>query len=153
MAIVATLALCFSFAPRPALADQAAVNRNIILGAAAVAAGIIINNNIQHKRAQANRVVGYTRDGGTVYADGRVVYPNGDTLYTGNRNGQACSYTGYGTQCGADPVAYYPRGYNGHDHGHHYGDDKHGRFRGDHRHHGEHGDHGDGDDGDDGGDR
>jgi hypothetical protein len=31
--------------------------------------------------------VGYTRNGGTVYGDGRIVMPNGSTIYPG-RNGR-----------------------------------------------------------------
>jgi hypothetical protein len=40
-----------------------------------------------HKRQAANTVVGYTRNGGTVYGDGRIVMPNGATIYPGP-NGQ-----------------------------------------------------------------
>lgn len=82
--LAAVLALIVALSvTRPALADGAASTRNIMLGAAAAIAGIIIYNNIHHKQVAHKRIVGYTRDGGTVYADGRIVYPNGDVLYTG----------------------------------------------------------------------
>jgi hypothetical protein len=69
--------------PRPASADTTTT----LLTAAAAIGGVILYNNIQHKQAQANSVVGYTRNGGTVYGDGRVVMPNGQTYYP-NSNGQ-----------------------------------------------------------------
>lgn len=53
----------------------------------ALIGGIILYNNYQHKRQAANRIVGYTRNGGTVYGDGRIVMPDGSTIYPG-RNGQ-----------------------------------------------------------------
>ncbi len=112
-ALVATftlVALLFgALAPRTASADGAASTRNIILGAAALAAGVIIYNNVQHKRAARNAVVGYTRDGGVVYGDGRIVYPNGRTLYASNGDGRSCGYEDGQERCGARPVAYYPQ--------------------------------------------
>jgi hypothetical protein len=60
-------------------------------GAAAVAAGIIISQNVAHKRELAGTVAGYTSDGATVYADGRVAYANGASYYPGDRGQQiAC---------------------------------------------------------------
>lgn len=155
LAIVALVALLFGTAPRPARADSASTTA-VLLGAAAAAAAIIISNNVRHKQAQANTPVGRTQDGGTILGDGRVVYPNGDVLYTGN-GGQRCSYDGYGVPCSNQPNVYYPQNYGGtrHDRGHHYGwykhhgrdnDDNQGDERdkhGDHGHHGDHGDHGD----------
>jgi hypothetical protein len=114
--------------PQPARADGAASTRNIILGTAAAIAGVVIYNNIHHKQLAHDTVVGHTANGGTIYADGRVVYPNGDVLYTG-RNGRPCSYDGYGPYCGDDPVVYYPRGYAGEHH-------DNGRHRGWYKHHG-----------------
>lgn len=109
--LAAVLALIVALTvTRPALADGAASTRNIILGAAAAIAGIIIYNNIHHKQVAHNTIVGYTRDGGTVYADGRIVYPNGDVLYTGNGNGAPCSWDGSNQYCGDNPAAYYPNG-------------------------------------------
>ena len=105
----------------PARADTAATTRNIILGAAAVAVGIILYNNYQHKLAiantaaqRANTVVGYTNDGGVIYGDGRVVYPNGGGVvtYLSNNGSQPCAFNGYATQCApTHMVAYFPRGY------------------------------------------
>jgi hypothetical protein len=141
VAVFTLLAMLVGIAPRPARADSASTTAVLLGGAAAVAA-ILISNNVRHKQAQANTPVGRTQDGGTIFGDGRVVYPNGDVLYTGNGNGQQCSYDGYGAPCNNQPVVYYPQGYNGNGHGnrgHHYGWNKH------HHHH-------DGDD-DDRGDR
>jgi hypothetical protein len=85
-----TAVLCLG-SVQSARADGAASTRNIILGAAAIAAGIIIGQNVAHKRELANTVAGYTSDGATVYADGRVVYSNGASYYPGDRGQQiAC---------------------------------------------------------------
>jgi hypothetical protein len=75
----------------PARADQAAFSRNIIIGAALAAVGIIIGSNVAHKQQLATTVAGYTSDGATVYADGRVVYGNGSSYYPGDHGQQiAC---------------------------------------------------------------
>ncbi len=98
--------------------------RNVILGATAAVAAIILYNNYHHKQVAHNTLVGYTRDGGRVYADGRVVYPNGDVLYTSNDGRQVCRYDGYGDPCGPRAYAYRTR-YDeehfgrGHAYGHH----------------------------------
>ena len=68
----------------PANADQAAVTRNTILGAAALIAGIAIESNVANKNAQANTVEGYTPNGAAVYEDGHVVEPDGRSYYPGN---------------------------------------------------------------------
>lgn len=131
-----------------ARADGAASTRNIILGAAAAVAADIIYNNIHHKNVQHNTIVGRTRDGGTVYADGRVVYPNGETLYSGN-GGSRCSFDGSYAPCGGRPVVYYPRGYSGSPHGNDYDGARGGghaygrRDRDDRGHHDDRGDGGD----------
>jgi hypothetical protein len=139
-AAIAMVAMLLAFInPVPARADGAASTRNIILAAAAVAAGIIIANNVHHKQVAHDTVVGRTADGGVVYADGRVVYPNGDVLYSSNGNGRPCGW-GYGGEerCGSRATAYYPRDYNGHDHGNH-----NGWYKEKHHEHGD-GEHGDG---------
>ena len=83
--------------------------RNIILGALAMTAGIILYNNYQHKYAYAHSVVGYTRDGGTVYGDGRIVYPDGTTIYTSNNGNTVCTFDGVGQQCQpGNTYGYYP---------------------------------------------
>jgi hypothetical protein len=64
-------------APRPASADTTST----IITAAAIVGAIILYNNYQHKRAAANQPIGYTRNGGVVYGDGRVVMPNGEVYY------------------------------------------------------------------------
>src|SRR5664279_2989318 len=73
----------------PAYADGAASTRNILLGAAALA-GIAIESNVAHKKAQANTISGYLPDGSAVYGDGHVVNANGYSYYPGN-NGQNVS--------------------------------------------------------------
>jgi hypothetical protein len=71
--------------PRPASADTTST----ILTAAAAIGAVVLYSNIQRKQAAANNIVGYTRNGGTVYADGRVVMANGQTYYpNSNSNGQ-----------------------------------------------------------------
>lgn len=79
-------ALTVGALPKPAAADTQST-LNTALGAAAVIGGIILYNNYQHKKQAANTVVGYTRNGGTVYGDGRIVMSNGQTIYP-NSNGQ-----------------------------------------------------------------
>jgi hypothetical protein len=144
IATAVTFALLAGIGPRPASADGAASTRNIILGTAAVAAAVIITNNVRHKQLAHNSIVGHTRDGGIVYADGRVVYPNGDVLYTSNGGAQRCSWSGSGYQrCGATPVAFYPQGQS---YAHRHGDGHHYGWK--NRHH-EHGGHSHGHDRDD----
>ncbi|MEO6989952.1 MAG: hypothetical protein ABI346_05925 [Candidatus Baltobacteraceae bacterium] len=100
---------------QPAKADTTSTVETI-LGAAAVVAGVAIETNIAHKNALANRIVGYTPSGATVYADGHVVLPNGQSYYPGNNNqtiacnGQACTISGQG-QYGYAPS--YGNGYYG----------------------------------------
>lgn len=105
---------------------------NIILGTLAANAQNVIFNPIPQGQIAPNTVIGRTRDGGTVYSDGRVIYPNGDVLYTSNGNGQPCSYVNTYNRC-ANPGVYYPRKYNGQNHGHHYGWYKHHGDRDDQR--------------------
>jgi len=106
--VAAALALIVALSmARPVRADGAASTRNIILGAAAAIAGIVIYENVHNKNVAHNTVVGYTPDGGTVYADGRIVYPNGQVLYTGT-NGTPCSWDGSEQYCGSNPSVYYP---------------------------------------------
>jgi len=98
----------------PVAADTAGQQstRNIALGALALAAGIILYNNYQHKVQYANSVVGYTRDGGVVYGDGRIVYPNNITAYSTNNGTQTCSFVGAGPRCRQTHLAgYFRRGY------------------------------------------
>ena len=85
----------------PARANGAASTRTIA-GIAAVLIGIATAVNVSHKRQAANTVEGYLPDGSVVYADGRVVSPNGNTWYPGNQgeqiacNGQSCVLTSNG---------------------------------------------------------
>jgi hypothetical protein len=102
-------------------ADGAASTRNIILGGLALTAGIILYNNYEHKLAlansaaqQANTVVGQTSDGGVIYGDGRVVYPNsgGIVVYLSNGGSHPCAFNGYYARCGPTRLyAYFPHGY------------------------------------------
>jgi len=73
-------ALAVGSVPKPAAADTTSTV-NTVLGAAALIGGLVLYNNYQHKRQAANAIVGYTRNGGTVYGDGRIVMPNGQTFY------------------------------------------------------------------------
>ena len=120
LAALTLFAMLVGITPRPARADSASTTA-VLLGAAAAAAAILISNNVRHKHAAANTPVGRTQDGGTILGDGRVVYPNGDVLYTGNGSGRNCTYDGYGVPCDNQASVYYPNDYNGHDHGRHYG--------------------------------
>jgi hypothetical protein len=79
---------------QPAKADGAASTRNIILGAAALAAGVAIASNVEHKQQLASTVEGYTRNGATVYEDGHVVSRNGRSWYPGDESRSVA--------CGAD---------------------------------------------------
>jgi hypothetical protein len=103
------LLMIFTFSTaRPVQAETAGQRstRNIILGAVALTAGIILYNNYHHKQLAHNTIVGYTADGGTVYADGRVVYPDGTVLYTSNNGRRPCEYDGYGVPCNNAVRAY-----------------------------------------------
>lgn len=121
----------------PAFAETAGQRstRNIILGAVALTAGIILYNNYHHRQVAHNTVVGRTYDGGTVYADGRIVYPDGTVVYTSNNGRTPCSYDGDGDRCG--PAAHgYAWRYAGASQWH-----GRGRHLGHYKHHGEGDDH------------
>ncbi len=111
---------------QPAKADQTSTDE-VILGAAALAAGIATYANVQHKNQLANTVQGYTPWGATVYEDGHVVLPNGQSYYPNNvgqqiacngstcqilQNGRAVGYAGYGPGYGGYNTGYYNNGYN-----------------------------------------
>src|ERR1700687_3725766 len=112
VAAALVMALILSIAG-PVLAETAGQRstRNIILGGVAAAVGIILYNNYHHKQVAHNTIVGYTRDGGTVYADGRIVYPDGSVLYTGTGNRQPGAWDGSRQYCGNTAMAYYPQTY------------------------------------------
>ncbi len=134
-------ALALGSLPKPAAADQAAVDRNTALGiAAAIALGLTVAN-VTHKDAVANTVEGYTPNGGTVYGDGHVVLPNGQSYYPGNYgqsiacNNGSCDISGgsgydnygpngygnyYGNYGPNGYGNYYGNGYNGNDGGYRY---------------------------------
>lgn len=116
LALGATLATSM---PAPAMAaDGKTTTRNILIGLAA-AAGIATAVNVERKKHQANTVQGYLPDGSTVYNDGHVVSPNGQTWYPGN-NGQtvACSNQ-YCTISGSNGYGNY--GYNNGNYGYNNG--------------------------------
>lgn len=71
---------------RPAAASTGSTYTMIEAGLALIG-GIILYNNYEHKRQAANSIVGYTANGGRVYGDGRIVMPDGTTIYPG-RNGR-----------------------------------------------------------------
>jgi hypothetical protein len=113
VAAMMAMVIAFGILGTPASADTAGQRstRTLILSGLAAAAAIILYNNYHHKQVAANSVVGYTRDGGVVHGDGRITYPDGTVLYTGTRNRQRCSYTGYGVPCNNQAYAYH--GYYG----------------------------------------
>ena len=110
--------------PRPASADTTST----ILTAAAAIGAIVLYSNIQRKQAAANTVVGYTRNGGTVYADGRVVMPDGQTYYpNSNTNGQY----GYNYPINNPNYGQYNNGqYNNGQYGYNNGQYNNGRYNG-----------------------
>jgi hypothetical protein len=94
LAAVALTGVLGASVAAPAKADTGTTNT--ILGIlAGVAAGVTLEN-VAHKAAVANTVEGYTQNGSTVYEDGHVVSPNGNSWYPGNRglqiscNGGSC---------------------------------------------------------------
>lgn len=112
LALVVSL-LGSTYVPARAQTAGQQSTQTIVLGALAVAAGIILYNNYQHKVAAANSVVGYTRDGGVVYGDGRIVYPNNITAYATNNGTQACTFNGAGVPCRSTNLAgRFRRGYS-----------------------------------------
>jgi hypothetical protein len=91
-----TLAAGFSLAAiAPASADQSAATRNEIIGGLALVAGIATAINVSNKNAQAQSIQGYTPNGETVYGDGHVVLPNGQSYYPGNVNQSVACDNGY----------------------------------------------------------
>ena len=116
-ALVATAAIAGTLGlgmTAPAKADGAASTRNLILGAAAIVAGVAIESNVNHKQQLANTVRGYTQNGSTVYRDGRVIGPNGQSWYPANQ-GQQISCDGQNCTIYANGTAYnggYNNGYN-----------------------------------------
>ncbi|HVA37004.1 MAG TPA: hypothetical protein VNJ51_05270 [Candidatus Dormibacteraeota bacterium] len=128
-ALILTVAL-LAGTMAPSLADTAGQRstRNIVLGAAVLTAAIILYSDYQRRQAAGDDVVGYTRNGGVVYADGRVVFGNGTTLYLSTDGRTPCGYDGEGERCGRFVRAYRWR----HDEGYHRGWYKHRhRERGD----------------------
>lgn len=131
---------------RPAAASTGSTYTMIEAGLALIG-GIILYNNYHHKQQAANTVVGYTRNGGTVYGDGRIVMPDGTTVYPGRDGRYAWGQYAYyspeasGYDYDYDRTGEYDRT-GRHDRGHHYGWYKH------HGHHGHHGDEDDNDNGD-----
>ena len=116
---------------RPAAASTGST-WTIIESAAAVVGGIVLYNNYVHKKQAANTVVGYTRNGGTVYGDGRIVMPNGSVVYPNSHGqypwGQDAYYKSNASGYDYDPdrSGRYDRTHH-HDRGHHYGEYKHDR--------------------------
>lgn len=107
LAAGATAALAGGTLANPAPARASTQDTiNTAAGIAAVVGGIVLYNNYLHKRQAAHQVVGYTRNGGTIYGDGRIVMPNGQTYYPGPNN----QYPG-GQYAYYDP-RYQPYGYN-----------------------------------------
>lgn len=136
LAIAASLAIGPLSSPAQASTGS---TYTMIEAAAALIGGIILYNNYQHKKQAANRVVGYTRNGGTVYGDGRIVMPNGQTIYPNSNGvypwGQAAYYRPDARGYNYDPyqTGEYDRTHRhghhahaNHGRGHHYGHDRDG---------------------------
>ena len=106
---------------QPARADQAAVNRNTVLGVAAFLVGAFVATNVANKNTVANTVEGTTRDGSVVYEDGHVVLPNGYSYYP-NNDGQSISCNNGYCSIYADNNGYSnpQNGYNGYNGGNGY---------------------------------
>jgi hypothetical protein len=108
MALACAMASSMAIGPlsRPAMASEGST-WTTIAAAAALIGGIVLYNNYEHKKQAANRVVGYTRNGGTVYGDGRIVMPNGSVVYPNSRGqypwGQSAYYMPYATGYAYDP--------------------------------------------------
>lgn len=108
---LAILMLVGAGSARPVQAETAgqASTRNLILAGTALAVGIILYNNYHHKQVAHDTVVGRTADGGTVFADGHVAYPNGAIVYTSNDGRNICTFNGVGVPCGRTIRVYRPR--------------------------------------------
>jgi hypothetical protein len=94
-------------APQPARANTTST---LLIGAAA-AAGIFTAINVSNKNAKARSLVGYTRNGEAVYADGHVMTRSGQKYYPSDR--------GQTLQCANNRCV--EVGNNGDYRGHHYG--------------------------------
>jgi hypothetical protein len=132
LAVAMASSLAAGALARPAVASEGST-WTMIGAAAALIGGIILYNNYEHKRQAATTIVGYTRNGGTVYGDGRIVMPNGATIYPNSRGqypwGQNAYYMPNATGYIYDPDRtgrYYNAGARGYEHGrgHHYGHHK-----------------------------
>ncbi len=149
-AIALALALMIGAgAARPAASASAGQisTRNIILGAVAVTAAVIVYNSYRHSQ---NTVVGHTQDGGQVYIDGRVVFPGGTVVYLSNDGRHRCDYYGDWPRCGAHARGF-PWRYDDEDTWHGEGLHK-GWDKGEgNKHHGDHDNQGDDDQGGHGG--
>ena len=110
VAVVMAATLAFGLTVKPAAADQAAATRNTIFGIAAAIAIGVTAANVAHKNAVANTVEGYTPDGGTVYGNGLVALPNGQSYYPGNYNQSISCNDG---SCVVSGSAYNGNGYDG----------------------------------------
>lgn len=146
IALAISAALLAGPLARPAAASTGSTYTLIEAGLALIG-GIILYNNYHHKQQAHDTVVGYTRNGGTVYGDGRIVMPNGETIYPG-RNGKYPwgQYAYYSPNAGGYNYDYNRTGEfdrtGRHDRGRHNGWYKHGHKH----HHGDNDDQGDNDD-------
>ena len=104
-------AIALGTAPKPAAANEGTTNT--ILGVAAAIALGVTAANVAHKEAVANTVEGYTPNGATVYQDGHVVLPNGQSYYPGNYGQSIACDNGGCDISGGGPQYGYNQGYNG----------------------------------------
>ena len=102
-------AIAVGTAPKPAAANEGTTNT--ILGVAAAIALGVTAANVSHKNAVANTVEGYTPNGATVYQDGHVVMPNGQSYYPGNY-GQSVACDNGACDVSGGGYGYNGNGYN-----------------------------------------
>ena len=108
IAALALGAVLVPLAGLPAKADTT-TTQNILYGAAAAAAAFTLYN-VEHKHTLATAVEGYLPNGSTVYQDGHVVSPNGQSWYPGNFGQTVACSNQYCTISGGNGAGY---GYNG----------------------------------------
>jgi hypothetical protein len=100
------VAVMFAFAGATRASSETAgqiSTRDIVLGALAGAAAVVLYEDYHHTQGA---IVGRTQDGGTVYIDGRIVFPGGTVVYLSNDGRHPCDYYGDEDRCGLHARAF-----------------------------------------------